>query len=173
MLRRSRLLDLALALVGLGLVLLASGCKKDKTDRTEKTDKTTHATSATMTSLDEKKAFVERYVTFRRTYTALEFKIDYVDGSGLLPGGTRADIRLFARVPEGATDEWTAGLNAIPKRPEDTSSYPWVAGIPNAPKDLGGFVWYEERGGSAEHSKVVGVSKATSEILYRMIWSSN
>jgi hypothetical protein len=153
-----------------GFVILAMGCKTGKTD---KTNKTTHTTSATMPSLDEKKAFLERYVTFRRTYAALEFDIDYVDGSGMLPGGTRADIRLYAKVPDGKTDEWTAGLDAVPKRPEGTSTYPWVGSIPNAPKDLGGFVWYEERGGSAEHAKVVGVSKATSEILYRVMSSSN
>jgi len=146
--------------------LLVCGCKKGPS--TSQDDKTTHQTSASMTALSEKQAFVERYVTFRRQYTSLDFKIDYQDDtSSRVPGpsSTSCDIRLYARVPDAKINEWTAGMPAPKAEAPTPSELAWVNEIPNAPKSIAAFTWYTER------DKTVGVAK--DEVLYRVVCARN
>ena len=131
------------------LLIALSGCG-GKTARTTDTDSTEFAT------LDEKKAFLERYVNFRRTYEELEFDITYTDGGGgRVPGPTEWDIRLAAKVPGNGLDEWIAGLET--KQGVDTT---WVSRIPKAPDKLDGFEW------ATDGDRLVGIDPKQRLVVY-------
>ncbi len=136
-----------------------------------KADKTTHSVSATFATLDERQRFLERYVTFRRTYDALEFKIDFVDDTSFAPGpsAVACDIRLYAKVPSDQLPKWSDGLEPWPA-PTDLG---WAADMPSAPADLAGFAWYRDRPSDSGAGRVAGVSQASSEVLYRNVCARN
>lgn len=119
--------------------------------------KTTESDSTHFSTLAEKQAFLERYVTFRRHYDALNFAISYLEGGdGLIPGPTEWDVRLFALVPKESLDDWTSGL--VSTQDSDLS---WVSSIPNAPPKLNSFQWF------SDGSRVVGINHEDRLVLYR------
>ena len=110
-------------------------------------------------SLQEKRAFVERYVTFRRNYHALDYAISHHNNSnGCLPGPSDTDITLIAKVPLSELPQWTAGLSPAPHRPDSA---------PNLPSSIatdGVTAWFEGP------SKVVGIDPQRGIVVYN-IWS--
>jgi hypothetical protein len=160
----------------LGLLLFVFfvfvACKKDNASPPSK-GKTTHSTSAGVASLKDKQAFVEKYVTFRRSYSSLEYKIDFEDDTSMAPGpsSTACDVRLYAHVPGGEMNDWITGLE--PTQPQDLT---WTREIPNAPASSSqAFTWYAAPPSSFGGSKVVGFSpgKGTAEIFYRLVCARN
>ena len=151
----------------IAVALAFTGCTKDKS---------THSTSASLRSLKEKQAFVEGYVTFRRTYSALEFKIDFEDDTSWAPGpsATGCDVRLYAKVPEARVEDWIAGRKPVAADPP-ASELGWVTEIPSAPNALTGFVWYDPPSSPFGGSVTVGVrpSSPDSEVLYRAVCGRN
>jgi hypothetical protein len=64
-------------------------------------------TSETRPRLEDRVEFIERYVTFRRTYRKLAYAVDYQNNSGgMVPGPSDWDIRLVAVVPAEEIDDW-------------------------------------------------------------------
>ena len=136
-----------LTLFTLALVLVLTGCGKGKT---------TDTVSSTFTTLTEKQEFLERYVKFRRSYDDLHFDLSYIDGgSGMVPGPTEWDVRVFAIVPVGEIDQWVDGFS-ITLDPE----LDWVSGIPTAPADVSSYEWYEG------DRVIVGIDRERRSVLY-------
>ena len=74
----------------------------------------TRSSSADLETLAQKVAFLESYVTFRRSYEALDFDIFYANNSGgLLPGPSDWDLRLRAVVPADEMGDWTRGMEKV------------------------------------------------------------
>jgi hypothetical protein len=165
-----------LLVIAIAFVFL--GCKKDNAAPAPQRGKTTHSTSATVPAMKDKQAFVEKYVTFRRSYTALEYKIDYEDDTSSAPGpsSTGCDVRLYAEVPASEMNDWIAGLNKVEPPPEP-AALAWAREIPNASQSLDGFVWYTAPPNVFGGSKVVGVSsgggKTTASVFYHVICARN
>ncbi|MEN3943389.1 hypothetical protein WJU23_18960 [Prosthecobacter sp. SYSU 5D2] len=125
-----------------------AGCKKSMS---------THTTSDAFSTLASKKAFLEQYVNFRRSYEDLHFEIAFMDGgTGIIPGPSEWDIRLLAVIPAEEMDAWVHGLAA-----SDSPDMEWVQHLPKAPVDLGRFVWF------ADHSRLVGLDRINRMVLYR------
>ena len=138
----------ALILILLGAVL--AGCD-------EKGGKTTDTDSAGFTTLAEKKAFLEQYVTFRRNYEELDFDISFIDGGdGRVPGPTEWDVRVRAKVPSTDLADWVSGMTMTNSADKD-----WVSSIPHAPIELDAFQWYDGDG------RLVGISPDERIVLYR------
>ena len=132
------------------VIALTAGCGG-------KRSKTTDTDSREFVDLTERQSFLERYVTFRRSYEELEFDISFVDGGeGRVPGPSEWDIRLLARIPADEIDEWISGLAAT-----ESVDASWVSSIPNAPPVLDGFQWYEDG------SRVVGFNPSSLTLIYR------
>ncbi len=119
--------------------------------------KSTATDSHTFPTLAEKKAFLERYVSFRRTYEDLDYLIAFRDGGdGGVPGPSEWDIRLIATVPASEIDGWTSGLTVTTA--PDTG---WLSQIGDAPSDLTPFEW---RGDS---QRLVGIDRVRRVVIYR------
>ena len=73
--------------------------------------KTTNTKSNIFKTLNDKQIFLEKYVSFKRKYSFLEFHISYNDGScGIIPSPTEWDIKIFATVPIENINDWSDGL---------------------------------------------------------------
>ena len=118
----------------------------------------TDTTSGALPSLEQRVEFLERYVTFRRAYTDLGFRIAYRNnGGGTAPAPSEWDIRLVASVPVAELAAWVPpGLAATPSA--DTR---WLAGVPGEDRAAGIREWYTGRG------KVVGIDRERSVVAYR------
>lgn len=118
--------------------------------------------STDFATLAQRVAFLERYVTFRRTYRALEFQVVHANHSGgMVPGPSEWDIRLVATVPADELEAWIpAGVLAQP-RPREL----WLAEVPNAPGAEEFTQWYEEA------RRSVGVDRKANRVAYR-IWAN-
>jgi hypothetical protein len=116
-------------------------------------------TSKARARLKDRVEFIERYVTFRRTYLNLEYAVDYQNNSGgMVPGPSDWDIKLVAVVPAEEIDDW------IPEGAARADHAPpkWVESVPgDIPRDKV-TEWY--RKGS---SMAVGVHRETSTVVYR------
>lgn len=90
---------------------------------------TTH--SATLSELAARRAFLERYVTFRRRYDTLDFRIEFHNGGEggriTTPGPSDWDIVIAARVPAEEIPRWTAGLTRVEDEARTEALRPWVA----------------------------------------------
>ena len=135
------------ALFALLLTLFLVGCGRGKT---------TDTVSSKFTTLAEKKDFLERYVKFRRSYDDLHFALSYIDGgSGMAPGPTEWNVRVFAVVPAGEIDQWIDGLSVVSDPELD-----WISDIPKAPTDLSRYKWYEG------DRVIVGIDRESRTVLY-------
>jgi hypothetical protein len=150
------------------LVTFGTGCARR--------EKTTHTTSAAVSGLAEKKAFLERFVTFRRHYEALDYKIDFDDETTLAPGPstTACDVRIYAKIPSEEAFQWIDGLEADPAAPT-AERLAWTKDVPSAPASTEGYAWYRDKPGPSkgEEGKMVGLSKDRSEVLYRLVCTRN
>ncbi|HEY1187071.1 MAG TPA: hypothetical protein VGE74_05405 [Gemmata sp.] len=118
----------------------------------------TDTSSDALPSLERRVEFLERYVTFRRGYTDLGFRVAYQNnGGGLVPGPSEWDIRLVAAVPSAELAAWVPpGVAATPSA--DTQ---WLAGVPGAGRAAGIREWYTGPG------LVVGIDRERSVVAYR------
>ena len=137
----------------LASVILPTGCGKSS-------PATTARTSAGLPSLKERIEFVQRYVSFRRTYEALDFSIHYTNGSdGMVPSPSEWDIRLVAIVPAAEIASWIpAGSSAA------TADTDWLKSVPTSVDLSGVNEWY------VNGRKLVGVDRARRIVVYR-IWA--
>ncbi len=132
------------------IIALTVGCGGER-------GKTTDTDSREFADLTARQSFLERYVSFRRSYEELEFDISFMDGGGgRVPGPSEWDIRILAKVPADEINQWTSGLETT--EPGDPS---WVSSIPNAPSELEGFQWYKDG------PRLVGIDAASRIVLYR------
>lgn len=145
-LNRQEMKPLAL-LLALVFTLPLAGCRKGKT---------TNTVSSNFKTLAEKQEFLERYVTFRRSYDDLHFDLSYIDGgSGMVPGPTEWNVRVFAVVPAGEIDQWIDGLSVVA-----VPDLEWISGIPKAPPDVSRYKWYK---GDRVN---VGIDRESRTVLY-------
>lgn len=135
----------------LGIAGLATGCGKSG-------PATVDRTSAGLASLKERVEFAERYVSFRRTYEALDFSIQYFNGGGMVPGPSDWDIRLVAVVPAAEMAAWIPAGSATA-----TTDSEWLKSVPTS-LDLSGVKeWY------VNGQKTVGVDRERRIVVYR-VW---
>jgi hypothetical protein len=129
------------------VLLLVAGCGSSGPSSTQ-------TSSTPAQTLAEKIAFLERYATFRRTYEALDYRVDYRNGGGM--GPTEWDIRLVAKVPASQLSAWIPS-GAKPSHPDQD----WLKSVPNS-GDLTGFTeWYTEAG------RTIGIDRKQNLVAYR------
>jgi hypothetical protein len=119
---------------------------------------TTRTSSASLPTLAERVEFLQRYVTFRRSYRELGFQIVYFNGGGdWVPGPSEWDIRLMAVVPPEELASWVpAGATAV-----SAADRAWLDVVPGAEQAAGITEWYSGPG------SVVGIDRAKSIVAYR------
>src|SRR3954451_19838714 len=68
----------------------------------------TRTVSSQFATVAERAKFLEKYVTFRRTYETLDFDVMYQNngGGGGAPGPSDWDVRLVATVPAAELGTW-------------------------------------------------------------------
>lgn len=122
---------------------------------------TTKTTSAALPTVAERVAFVQRYVTFRRTYETLDFDVAYQDNSGgLVPGPSDWDVRIVATVPAAELSAWVPTGTSLGPSPQDLG---WLRSVPT-PLDLSGVnEWYVVGGRS------VGLDRGRRIVAYRSV----
>lgn len=131
------------------LVISCAGARSDA-------PASTNTTSTAFPTLDEKVAFLERYVAFRRHYLELEYGIFYQDNArGCVPGPSDWDISIVARVPPNELSAWGEGMTRVESQP------PELIGLGSQLDTRGVGEWYEGPG------KVVGLDRDAGLIVYR------
>jgi hypothetical protein len=117
----------------------------------------TNRSSNEFTTLAEKVAFLNQYVSFDRNYDRLDFSITYHNNSaGMVPGPSDWDIRIVAQVPPVELTKWSSGMSRI-----DNPELGWAAGIPTAIDYSSVRNWFQGRGA------LVGIDEAHAVVLYR------
>ena len=117
----------------------------------------TQTSSSALATRAEKVAFLQKYVTFRRTYVKLDYQIRYHNNSGgAVPGPSDWDIRIVAQVPAAELVLWTSGLTAAGSA--DTG---WLADVSTTIDYSGVSSWFQSG------SIVVGVDEQKSVVVYR------
>ena len=117
----------------------------------------THASSSQFPSLQEKTDFLQRYVSFRRTYEALDFRIDFFNGGGGVPAPSEWDVRLVARVPTSEIQVWVP--QGITQSSQDRD---WLKLVPTTLEIAGITEWYGEKG------RVVGIDREHGIVAYHL-----
>jgi hypothetical protein len=123
----------------------------------------TRTTSATLGTLAERTRFLERYVTFRRTYETLDFDVMFQDngGGGGVPGPSDWDVRLVATVPTAELNAWVPTGATTPTTAPSAADQDWLKSVPTA-LDLGGVTeWY------VDGRRVVGIDRGRRIVVYR------
>jgi hypothetical protein len=108
-------------------------------------------------TLKERIDFLQRYVTFRRTYETLDFAIQYSNNAGgMVPGPSDCDIRLVAVVPAAELAAWIPGGSPVSNLDTD-----WLKSVPTS-LDLSGInEWY------IDGPRTVGLDRARRIVVYR------
>jgi hypothetical protein len=108
--------------------------------------------------LQDRVAFIEQYLTFRRTYLQLEYDVFYQNnGIGNVPGPSDWSIMMVAVVPPADLPKWIPA--GIQKRNHPPPA--WVKIVPGNIVTRGVTEWYSS--GSVE----VGVDRKTATVVYR------
>ena len=117
----------------------------------------TDTVSSSLPTLESRIEFLQRYVTFRRTYRELEFHIVFHDNSSGLPAPSEWDVRLIACVPPEELTQW------IPSgvQPLETADTDWLTSVPRSEKAAGITEWY------SEPHRVIGIDHKQSVVAYR------
>ena len=122
---------------------------------------TASETSAARPGLQDRIAFLEQYVTFRRSYVELEYAVDYQNnGGGRVPGPSDWDIQIVAVVPPAEVDDWLP--SAVTKMEQPPPE--WVKNTASGIASDEITEWYTEG-----NSITVGVDRQTSTIAYRNV----
>jgi hypothetical protein len=119
--------------------------------------RSTNTSSSAFATLEERVAFLEQYVKFRRHYRRLEFSIFYRNGAdGCAPSPSEWNLDLAAEVPPDELEQWTQGLTRAATRPQEAPS------TKRGSIDASGVdEWY------AADSRVVGVDRQHAVVVYR------
>lgn len=117
---------------------------------------TTDTSSDKFTTIAEKVDFLEQYVTFRRTYRQLDYRIVYHNNTGGIPGPSDWDVTIFAHVPSNELPAWTSGLNPI-----SAPKANWFKNLPKHIIQSGVSEWFGTNG------VLVGINRNDSVIFYR------
>ena len=116
---------------------------------------TTHSTSSASETLAQKVDFLQRYISYRRTYETLEYQVDFRNGDGFAP--SEWDVRLVAKVPASEVQAWVPpGVARASKVDRE-----WLGSIPRVPDLAGISEWYVEQG------RIIGIDRERSLIAYR------
>jgi hypothetical protein len=117
----------------------------------------THTNSSGFSTINQRAAFLEKYVTFRRTYESLDFDVAYYENSGgMVPGPSEWDIRLVATVPASELESW------IPQGAQpSTKAHEWLRSVPTTLELTGIDEWYGDKGRS------VGIDRDRRIVAYR------
>lgn len=119
----------------------------------------TNMVSSSLPTLESRVEFLERYVTFRRTYRELEFHIFVVDNSSGLPAPSDYDLRLIARVPPEELPQWIpAGV-----QPLESADTDWLSSVPRLEKAVGITEWY------SDPRRMIGINRKEGVVAYR-VW---
>jgi hypothetical protein len=139
------------AIVIVAAIALLVGCEPDG-------PATTRASSAAFATLAERTAFLNRYVSFRRTYETLDFDVFFRNNSGgLVPGPSDWDIRIVATVPAAELPAWIpAGVTPAPVADSD-----WLKSVPTTRDRSGIREWY------VEGRRIVGIDRERRIVAYR------
>lgn len=123
----------------------------------------TNTTSDAFQTLAAKVEFLERYVTFRRSYESLDFHIRFeVSGVVSVPGPSDYDVRLCAQVPVEQLDLW------IPSGIKPSSNVPdleWLTSVPGNHDVSGISEWF------VDHRKIIGLDRKRNIVVYHA-WSN-
>lgn len=115
-------------------------------------------TSIARAELTDRIQFIEKYVTFRRTYEKLDYDIMYQNnGGGMVPAPSDWDIQLIAIVPKTEVDDWVPAN----VQKSDVSAPEWLEGLPGGIERHGITEWYRKSG------TTVGVDRQRSIVAYR------
>ncbi|AWM38981.1 hypothetical protein GobsT_27670 [Gemmata obscuriglobus] len=133
------------------VLIACAGCGPNRPESTD-------TLSESLPSLAERSAFLERYVTFRRSYRELGFHVRYQNnGNGLVPGPSDWDIRVVATVPREELGAWVPdGVSATP-----TTDTHWLNGVPGGEHARQVSEWY------VGQRVVVGIDRARAVVAYR------
>jgi hypothetical protein len=111
-----------------------------------------------MPDLNQKIAFLNQYVTFRRDYEELEFHIQFINGESFPPGPSEWDIRLIAKVPTSQIEAWIPpGVTSVA-----TIDSQWLDSIPTLSTEVEFGEWY------VESHRVIGVDRKQSCVAYHL-----
>jgi hypothetical protein len=118
----------------------------------------TDMSSDALPTLERRVEFLERYVTFRRTYTDLTFHVVYHNnGGGLVPAPSEWDIRFVAVIPPTEVGAWVPPDSAA----KPTTDARWLADVPGSERAAKISEWYTAPG------LVVGIDRERSVVAYR------
>src|SRR5262245_54622904 len=99
------------------LVLGVAACDEQSGPRS------TNTSSSAFPTLEERVAFLEQYVKFRRHYRRLEFSLFYRNGAdGCAPSPSEWNLDLAAEVPPDELGQWTQGLARQATKPQEAPS---------------------------------------------------
>lgn len=136
----------------IGAVLLLTSCSQSGPPSVRSS-----SADAGFVTLSDKVEFVEQYLSFRRTYEALDFVVFYQNNSsGLVLGPSDWNIQLVAKIPKAEIPRWTEGLNAVTAANTD-----WLEYLPGEIDYSGISAWY------ASDNRLVGVDKVNAVIVYK------
>ena len=118
----------------------------------------TDMSSDDLPTLEQRVEFLERYVTFRRTYSDLSFHVLYHNnGGGLVAGPSEWDIRLVAVIQPTELGGWVPPDSAA----KATTDVQWLADVPGSERAAKISEWYTAPG------LVVGIDRERSVVAYR------
>lgn len=133
------------------LILSIAGCEPSG-------PATTSTRSSEFITLDERTDFLNKYVTFRRTYETLDFDIMYQNnGGGMVPGPSDWDIRLVAKVPTSELQAWIP----VGVHPSSAPDATWVDTVPTSIDLSGVSEWY------IDGKQVIGINPDKRIVVYR------
>jgi hypothetical protein len=147
-----RSLPLAIRFFILAMTVLLVGCKPSGPT-------TTKTTSSAFATVSERTKFLNKYVTFRRTYETLDFDIMYQNnGGGMVSGPSDWDVRLVATVPASELQAWIpAGVNA-----STAPDVAWLKSVPTTLDLSGVSEWY------VDCKRIVGIDRPKRIVVYRL-----
>lgn len=117
---------------------------------------TTTTSSDSFATLEEKTAFLEKYVTFRRSYNKLEYLIIFYNNGGGLPGPSDWDITIIAQVPRKELEVWISGTCLSAKPVGD-----WLPYFTKTIELSGVSEWFRS------NRILVGIDRKMSIVVYR------
>ena len=138
-------------IISLVLSLGILGCSAERSG-----PPTVNTSSESQLELTERIRFLEQYITFRRRYNQLEYRVQFLNGGGLVPSPSEWDIKILAVIPKEDIQEW------IPHKIQPSKTpYQWISDIPGDIPTAGITEWYQDE------QRTIGIDRANSIIAYR------
>jgi hypothetical protein len=154
--RWNRWLTSAVATLVLGIAVPLAGIAFVVSESDVSGPSTTSTNSTSFARLEDKVAFLERYIKHRRHYVELDFDIYYMNGGSFPPGPSEWDIRFVAVVPADELQAWVDG-----RPPLQAAELHWLRTLPTRLDTRGVSEWYGENG------TVVGIDRRLNTVAFR------